>query len=89
MRDISVTNQFKRDLKKHYLTLVGGDWVEVAHCLVHGLPLPTKYKDHALTGDLSDCRDCHIKPDLVLLYRIDGNELQFIRLGSHSELKLA
>lgn len=89
MRLICATNQFKRDLKKHHLQLVSQEWVEVLHCLIHAQSLPIKYKDHALTGNLADCRDCHIKPDLVLLYRLDGNELQLIRLGSHSELKLA
>lgn len=43
--------------------------------------------DHSLTGNLKDCRDCHIKPDLVLIYRkTNDNTLELIRLGSHSEL---
>lgn len=89
MKIIKVTNQFKRDLKKHHLSLICPEWIEISHCLVNGLPLPIKYKDHALTGNLADLRDCHIKPDLILLYRLDGNDLQLVRLGSHSELKLA
>lgn len=89
MKTLKATNQFKRDLKKHHLALISPEWVEVCHCLLNGLPLPVKYKDHALTGNLADFRDCHIKPDLVLLYRLDGDDLQLVRLGSHSELKLA
>ncbi|NNM83397.1 MAG: type II toxin-antitoxin system YafQ family toxin [Burkholderiales bacterium] len=42
-----------------------------------------------MTGEWKDCRDCHIKPDLVLIYRKQGeDELQLVRLGSHSELGL-
>jgi mRNA interferase YafQ len=51
--------------------------------------LAEKHRDHALTGDWKDHRDCHIKPDLVLIYRKpDATVLQLVRLGSHSELGL-
>ena len=86
MRVIEVTNQFKRDAKKHYLSLITPSWAEVLHCLCHDLPMPEKYRDHQLTGNLKDLRDCHIKPDLVLLYRKNNEVLELIRLGSHSEL---
>ena len=59
----------------------------VLEYLIADKPLITKYKDHPLHGDYSDCRDCHIVPDLVLIYKkIDNEILQLIRLGSHSEL---
>ena len=49
--------------------------------------LSAKYVDHALRGEWKDFRDCHEKPDLVLIYRNTGNDvLQLLRLGSHSEL---
>jgi len=52
-------------------------------------PLEPRHRDHALTGDWKDHRDCHIKPDLVLIYRKPDDEvLQLVRLGSHSELGL-
>jgi mRNA interferase YafQ len=51
-------------------------------------PLPPHYKDHALTGNWLDYRDCHLKPDLVLIYQITDNDLILVRLGSHSELSL-
>ncbi len=52
-------------------------------------PLAEKHRDHALTGDWKDHRDCHIKPDLVLIYRKPNDAvLQLVRLGSHSELGL-
>lgn len=50
--------------------------------------LEDKYHDHALAGKFKGCRDCHIKPDLILIYRIDNEilELLAMRLGSHSDL---
>ena len=52
-------------------------------------PLAEKHRDHALTGDWKDHRDCHVKPDLVLIYRKpDDAVLQLVRLGSHNELGL-
>ena len=51
--------------------------------------LEPRYRDHALTGELKDYRDCHIKPDLVLIYqKPDGEVLRLVRIGSHSELGL-
>jgi mRNA interferase YafQ len=51
--------------------------------------LELRYRDHPLTGDWQDYRDCHIKPDLVLIYqKPDGDTLRLVRLGSHSELSL-
>ncbi len=50
--------------------------------------LDLKYLDHPLSGDWIDHRDCHIKPDLVLIYRKTEGVLQLVRLGSHSELGL-
>ena len=57
--------------------------------LISDEPLPEKYQDHPLTGEWNDHRDCHIKPDFVLIYRLVGDGvLQLERLGSHSELSL-
>ena len=85
MRKLDRTNQFKRDFKKH--GELNTALIEVLYKLLHDESLPEKYRDHALTGDLKDIRDCHIRPDLVLLYRyIDDEWLQLVRLGSHSEL---
>lgn len=52
-------------------------------------PLPERCRDHALTGEWKDFRDCHIKPDLVLIYqKPDADRLVLVRLGSHSEVGL-
>jgi len=51
--------------------------------------LPGPNFDHPLSGEWSDHRDCHIKPDLILIYRKPGDDsLELVRLGSHSELGL-
>ena len=51
--------------------------------------LDQKYHDHPLSGNWSDHRDCHVKPNLILIYRKPENDvLQLVRLGSHSELGL-
>jgi YafQ family addiction module toxin component len=62
---------------------------KVLELLVTDQPLPPKNEDHALTGNWKGFRDCHIKPDLVLIYSLpDAETLRLTRLGSHSELGL-
>lgn len=56
------------------------------YCLLNSLPLPEKYKDHALTGNWKGWRDCHIKNDLVLIYKVVGDEIRLARLNTHSEI---
>ncbi len=91
MRKIERTTQFKRDYKreskgKHRKSLEQ-DFLTVLKSLVADQVLKPKYRDHALSGNWSDHRDCHIKPDLVLIYRKpDDKTIQLVRLGSHSEL---
>jgi mRNA interferase YafQ len=63
--------------------------VAVVTALAKDDPLEERLRDHALTGEWKDHRDCHIKPDLVLIYRkLNAVVLQLVRLGSHSELGL-
>jgi mRNA interferase YafQ len=63
--------------------------VPVLQALACDQALEPRHRDHALTGDWIDHRDCHVKPDLVLIYRRMGDDvLQLVRLGSHSELGL-
>ena len=94
MRRIEYTGQFKRDFKRkskgqYKAVLAGADFSLIVQDLANDTPLPEKLRDHALTGDWKDHRDCHIKPDLVLIYRKpDDLILQLVRLGSHSELGL-
>ncbi|MDU9793776.1 type II toxin-antitoxin system YafQ family toxin, partial [Helicobacter pylori] len=49
-------------------------------------PLAPKHKDHTLKGEWYPCRECHIKPNILLVYTVKNNTLWLLRLGSHSEL---
>lgn len=63
--------------------------MEVVDLLAADKLLPRRNVDHPLTGEWSDHRDCHIRPDLILIYRKpDDASLELVRLGSHSELGL-
>lgn len=91
MRGIEKTTQFKKDYKREkkgkYRGVLETLFVEVLVALANDNELAEKHRDHALTNNWGDHRDCHIKPDLILIYRKpDINTLQLVRLGSHSEL---
>ncbi|MBS9781407.1 MAG: type II toxin-antitoxin system YafQ family toxin [Gammaproteobacteria bacterium] len=74
---------FDKELKKVGLS---SELIEVLYCLTHNQPLADKYRDHSLSGNWKGFRDCHIKPDLVLIYRVNNQNLELHRLNSHSEL---
>jgi mRNA interferase YafQ len=87
MRTIRRDTQFKRDVKR--LIKRGKEMSklkEIISLLVKAKKLPQKNKDHQLKGTLKDCRECHIEPDWLLIYRIEGSELCLIRTGTHSDL---
>ncbi len=93
MRELKRTGQFKRDYRREKSGKLGkklDDLLrEVIALLLEDKPLPRRAVDHQLTGEWSDHRDCHIRPDLVLIYRKpDDTSLELVRLGSHSELGL-
>jgi mRNA interferase YafQ len=93
MRTIERFGQFKRDYKREkkglYRATLDADFHAVLSVLLADLTLEPRHRDHALTGEWKDHRDCHVKPDLVLIYRKpDDKVLQLVRLGSHSELGL-
>jgi mRNA interferase YafQ len=91
MRRIERTNTFRRDFKREKrgrhrseLELV---FTHAVSLLAEDKLLPERYRDHGLGGDWSDHRECHLKPDLLLIYRKPDTEvLQLARLGSHNEL---
>ncbi len=88
MHSLEYSTQFKKDFKK-VTKLPIPDIVEVGRIiskLQRDEPLEDKHVDHALTGNWHGFRDCHIKPDLVLIYRVENGTLQLARIGSHSEL---
>lgn len=81
------TGQFQKDYqraKKQGKNL--DDLRSVVEMLVARRPLPPKYRDHRLSGRWRKHRECHITPDWLLIYRIQGDDLILERTGSHSEL---
>lgn len=93
MRTPDYTGQFKRDYKREkkgqYRVTLDADLHSVLSDLLDDQPLQPRHCDHALAGEWKDHRDCHVRPDLVLIYRKPNDTvLQLVRLGSHSELGL-
>lgn len=86
---VKVTTQFRRDYKlaaRRGLNI--GLLEDVIASLARGVPLPEKNRDHALSGNWTGYRECHILPDWLLVYRVDDDVLVLIlsRTGSHSDL---
>lgn len=89
MLDVVLSNRFKKDLKlaaKRGLDLA--ELETVVNRLAVQQPLPDKNRDHSLTGDYIGFRECHIRPDWLLVYRVDGEDLVLFlfRTGSHTDL---
>jgi mRNA interferase YafQ len=84
---IRQATQFRRDIKR--LRRQGVEiskLEEVIVVLVNQDTLDEHYRDHALVGNWRGFRECHIQPDWLLIYRIEDDELQLARTGSHTEL---
>ena len=86
---IKPTTKFEKDLKRvqkrgYNISLI----TDIIKKLANGETLPPKNKDHALTGNYTGCRECHITPDWLLIYEINNNELflYLTRTGTHSDL---
>lgn len=91
MRTIERTRQFKRDYKREKKGQSGPQLDNLLATVIDTLSadeaLEPRFRDHGMSGEWKDCRDCHVRPDLVLIYRKVGDDiLQLVRLGSHSEL---
>jgi mRNA interferase YafQ len=93
MRDVKYTARFQRDYRREksgrHSKKLDALLMEIVNLLAADSPLPRRNFDHPLCGEWNDHRDCHIRPDLVLIYRKpDDDSLELVRLGSHSELGL-
>lgn len=91
MRTIEWTSAFKRDFKRIASAPRHRDIDEVLPAITALLagnqPLPEKYRDHALGGSWKGHRECHLKPDLLLIYKLpDDRTLRLTRMGTHSNL---
>ena len=91
MRTVDRSTAFKRDYKRegkgHHRATLDDNLIPILMALANDQPLAPRHRDHDLSGDWAGYRDCHIKPDLLLIYRKpDRGTLRLARLGSHSEL---
>lgn len=87
MRTPVYTNRFEKDLK---LMIKRGSDPEsiksVVRKLIGEIPLERKHRDHLLIGNFKDRRECHIEPDWLLIYRLEGSMILFERTGTHTDL---
>ena len=93
MRTIRRTAAFKRDYKREkkgrFAKTLDANLANIVSALATDRALPWRNHDHALVGQWKDHRDCHVRPDLILIYRKpDADHLDLVRLGSHGELSL-
>jgi mRNA interferase YafQ len=87
LRSPIIGGQFRRDVK--LAEKRGKDMAklrEIILLLVDGTSLPARYKDHGLAGNWKHFRDCHIEPDWLLIYRVDGDDFYLVRTGTDSDL---
>ena len=86
---LKYSNRFKKDLRlyKHNRAVLI-ELEKVLDVLVKGEKLPLKNFNHRLIGEFKDCFECHIKPDVLLIYKIEKFKITILllRIGSHSEL---
>ncbi len=88
MREIIRQKQFKTDMKQIARSgrYKSDDLLEIVESLAKDEPLAEKHRDHALSGNWKDFRECHIKPDWLMIYRLETDKLILVRTGSHSDL---
>ena len=89
MYTVKPTSKFQKDLKR--VQRRGYDiglLTEVIEKLAAGETLDARFNDHPLKGKYADCRECHVTPDWLLVYKISGNALFLFltRTGTHSDL---
>ncbi len=87
MRNPIQGTQFKRDTK--LCKKRNKDMAKLRRLmllLIEDKPIPPEYKDHGLKGNWSHHRDSHLEPDWLLIYKIDGEDLYFVRTGTHADI---
>ncbi len=87
MLKVNPTTRFKKDLKKAGKQGRNPSKLKaIIDLLASGEDLPEKCRDHVLIGNYVGHRECHIQPDWLLIYKIDGEYLILVRTGSHNVL---
>lgn len=87
MREPGYSTQFKRDVKTAQKR--GKDMEKLKTLLtllIEEKPLPAAYLDHPLKQNWRGCRDAHIEPDWILIYKISGGAVRFERTGRHADI---
>lgn len=80
------TSQFKKDFKRiQFLPEKVKAFRYIVDLLIQGIQIPREFKPHMLSGDFKGCMECHVENDLLLIW-IDGDIIDLVRIGSHSEL---
>jgi mRNA interferase YafQ len=86
---LKYSSRFKKDLKlyRHNKSFLI-ELEKVLDILAKGKELPGKYLNHPLIGEFKNCFECHIEPDVLLIYKIEQSDLEvlLLRAGSHSNL---
>ena len=77
LKETKLAQQRGKDLQKLEAVIV---------LLANGSELPQRLRDHALSGDWSHHRECHVEPDWLLIYSVAGEELRLVRTGTHADL---
>ena len=88
-RTIQKTSKFKKDFKQYQTNKkVVGRLNDILYCLMNRLPLSEQYKNHSLTGEWKGYYDCHVLPNVVLIYTYDDTTVSLTRIGTHNKLGL-
>ena len=84
---LKYSNHFKKDLKYYkYKDEVLVELKKVLDFLIKGDCLPEKNYNHSLRGEFKECFECHVKPDFILIYKIEDSIILLLRIGSHSDI---
>lgn len=87
MLNLEYSTRFKKDMKRYQQKQdVIDAFNEVIQLLLKKKKLPKKNVDHPLKGNYFGHRECHVKPDVLLIYKVKDDTLAVERIGSHSEL---
>ena len=87
MLQIERSNQFKKDVKRAVKRGKDPEALKnIIELLASGKPLPVKNRDHKLSGDYANYRECHIEPDWLLIYFVSSEVLRLERTGTHADL---
>ena len=89
MKSVQRTTKFKKDYKQYVNnSKVSKRLEEALYYLVNDLSLPSDFKNHPLKGNYKGFYDCHLLPDVVLIYKIENNSISLTRIGKHNKLEL-